>query len=63
VREAAEREALRAALDETAGNLSATARRLGVSRPTLYNLLRAHGIEVAASGDPVAVSGPEEKKR
>jgi transcriptional regulator of acetoin/glycerol metabolism len=43
-RAAAEREATVRALEATGGNLSATARRLGVSRSTLYRLLERHGL-------------------
>ncbi|HYG89745.1 MAG TPA: helix-turn-helix domain-containing protein [Azospirillum sp.] len=44
VRNEAERRAVLDALARAGGNLSATARLLEVSRPTLYNLLRQHGI-------------------
>lgn len=44
VRDAAERRAVLDALARVGGNLSAAARLLEVSRPTLYNLLRQHGI-------------------
>ncbi|MCB1885121.1 MAG: PEP-CTERM-box response regulator transcription factor [Geminicoccaceae bacterium] len=43
VREEAEMGALRRALAQSQGNVSKTARLLGVSRPTLYDLLRQHG--------------------
>ena len=42
VRDEAERKALLAALTESAGNLSAAAKILGVSRPTVYSLLKQH---------------------
>lgn len=42
--EAAERQALRAALDACQGQVSAAARRLGVSRNTLYRKLRRFGL-------------------
>ncbi len=43
-REAAERRAVAAALRGLSGNLSAAAKALGVSRPTLYNLMRQHNL-------------------
>ena len=46
VRERAEREAIEAALKHADLNLAKTARLLGVSRPTLYNLLDKHRIEL-----------------
>jgi two-component system NtrC family response regulator len=41
-RDALERSLLRRALARCGGNLAATARLIGVSRPTLYDLLRRH---------------------
>ncbi len=46
VREAAEAAALRRALAQTRGNISKAARLLGVSRPTLYDLMRVHSMRV-----------------
>jgi two-component system NtrC family response regulator len=43
-RERAEREAIRAALVRTNGNLTAAAKLLEVSRPTLYSLLRQYDL-------------------
>ena len=45
-REEAGRAALITALSETKGNLSAAARLLGVSRPTIYNLIRQHNLRL-----------------
>src|SRR5579859_1078875 len=44
VREAADRRAISEALARADGNISATARMLGISRPTLYDLLKAYGL-------------------
>lgn len=49
-RERAEREALSAALARADGNLTAAARLLEVSRPTLYSLLRQHDVREEAAG-------------
>ncbi|HYD64153.1 helix-turn-helix domain-containing protein [Azospirillum sp.] len=49
VRDAAERRAVADALARANGNLSAAARLLEVSRPTLYNLIRQHGIRATDS--------------
>lgn len=46
VRDEAERRALVDAMARSRGNLSAAARLLAVSRPTLYSLLRQHGMKV-----------------
>ncbi|MBY8828448.1 PEP-CTERM-box response regulator transcription factor [Hephaestia mangrovi] len=43
-REAADRKAIRHALARADGNISGTARLLGISRPTLYDLLKAYGL-------------------
>jgi two-component system NtrC family response regulator len=43
-RERAEAEVLRLALDQAGSNLSRVAKLLGISRPTLYALLRQHGV-------------------
>ena len=45
-REIADRRAIASALARTEGNISGAAKLLGISRPTLYDLLKAHSIEV-----------------
>jgi two-component system, NtrC family, response regulator len=47
-RSRAEREVLQLALTQSGGNLSAAAKLLGVSRPTLYSLAKEHGITLEA---------------
>jgi len=44
-REQAEREAIHKALARENGNVSRAARMLGISRPTLYALIRQHGLK------------------
>jgi len=46
VRDEAERQALEKALNLADGNISRAADLLGVTRPTLYNLMNKHGISV-----------------
>jgi two-component system, NtrC family, response regulator len=41
----AEREVIQAALARSSNTLAVAARLLGISRPTLYNLMQAHGLE------------------
>jgi len=50
----AEREVLRAALGRSNNTLATAARLLGVSRPTLYGLMEAHGIDVSHASEPAA---------
>jgi len=47
VRDAADLRALRGALARAEGNVSNAAKLLGVSRPTLYDLMKAHGVSPA----------------
>ena len=44
----AERDVIQLALAETGGNISLAAKLLGVSRPTLYDLVREYGLAVEA---------------
>ncbi len=44
VRESADRRAITRALARTEGNISSTAKLLGISRPTLYDLLKSYDI-------------------
>ncbi len=45
MREDADRRAIRLALARTEGNVSTAAKLLGVSRPTLYDLLKQYDID------------------
>ncbi len=46
VREAADRKAIARAISRTEGNISGAAKLLGISRPTLYDLLKSYEIAV-----------------
>ncbi|MEL0252602.1 MAG: helix-turn-helix domain-containing protein, partial [Novosphingobium sp.] len=43
-REATDRKVIRHALARSEGNISSTARLLGISRPTLYDLLKQYDL-------------------
>jgi two-component system, NtrC family, response regulator len=45
VREVADRKAIRRAVSRTEGNISNAAKLLGISRPTLYDLLKQYGLQ------------------
>jgi len=49
-RSRAEREVVQRALARSSGTVATAARLLGISRPTLYTLLEAHGLTALASG-------------
>lgn len=51
VRQHAERSAILRALTISDGNISATAKLLGVTRPTLYDLMKKYNIQVPGSGE------------
>ena len=44
-REAADRKAIRRAISQTDGNISSAAKLLGISRPTLYDLLKQYDLQ------------------
>ena len=46
VRDGADRKAIRRAIARTEGNISNAAKLLGISRPTLYDLIKQHGLRV-----------------
>ncbi len=56
----AEREVIRTALARSNGTLSAAAKLLGISRPTLYGLVDAHGIEVERPAPEANPAEPDE---
>jgi two-component system NtrC family response regulator len=56
VRLRAERQAIERALLDSGGSLTAAAKLLGVSRPTLYGLLETHGLSRPASGEPASTA-------
>lgn len=45
VRDAADHRAIRRAIARTEGNISNAAKLLGISRPTLYDLIKQHGLQ------------------
>ena len=58
-RQRAEGDALRQALAQCGSNLSQTAKLLGISRPTLYGLLRQHGIATSRQRRSAAPVAPD----
>jgi two-component system NtrC family response regulator len=59
----AEAQAVRQSLAVTKGNLSRAAEVLGVTRPTLYDLLEKHGIDSAQFARSAAAAGDAEPAR
>jgi two-component system NtrC family response regulator len=57
VRQIAETHAIRQALVRAGGNISRTAELLGVTRPTLYDLMAKYGIR-AEEAEPPASAAP-----
>ena len=45
IRESAEKNALKTTLSATGNNISAAAKLLGVTRPTLYDLMKKHNLD------------------
>ncbi len=62
VRQAAETQAIRQALLRTAGNISRTAELLGVTRPTLYDLMAKYAIRAEAVEVPEPPEVTEQEK-
>jgi len=61
VRQAAETNAIRQALVRAAGNISRTAELLGVTRPTLYDLMAKYGIRADAADSITEPASAETK--
>jgi two-component system NtrC family response regulator len=59
VRQTAETHAIRQALVRAGGNISRTAELLGVTRPTLYDLMAKYAIRAEEAEAPVAPAGAE----
>ena len=52
LKERVEREAVQKTLEETSWNISRTAKKLGISRPTLYELIEKYSLKDAGPGKP-----------
>ena len=60
VRQNAETGAIRQALVRASGNISRTAELLGITRPTLYDLMAKYGIRADAPGEPASPAAKSE---
>jgi two-component system NtrC family response regulator len=60
-RDAAERDLLIEALTRNAGNVTRAAKDLEVSRPTLHDLMRKHGLEAARFRRPELPAGDDDE--
>jgi len=58
-RDAAEREVINRVLLKHSGKVAPTAVELGISRPTLYQLMEKHGIKKAIAGPFLGPQSPE----
>jgi two-component system NtrC family response regulator len=54
VRQNAEKMAIKQALARSSGNISRTAELLGITRPTLYDLMAKYGVRAEMGEPPVA---------
>ena len=61
-REAADRHVIRKALAQTDGNISGAAKLLGISRPTLYDLLKQYGLQRVTFRAPLPGPGPARRR-
>jgi two-component system NtrC family response regulator len=52
----AELRVLQLALAEAGGNLSQVAKRLGITRPTLYSLMESHGLALKSQGSSTTLA-------
>ena len=61
-RDEVERRTIEDAMTRNAGNVSRAAKDLGVSRPSLHDLLKKHGIDAAAFRRPTGAGEGEEEE-
>lgn len=53
IRESAEKDALKTTLSATGNNVSAAAKLLGITRPTLYDLMKKHNLDTSLKTNPI----------